>query len=105
MTIYTYLTAFQIAPDVPIYRYPHPETKHISKDDPAISVMTDLKYVRMITVNPDDTIDTASQIMVHAGVRLLVVLDGNNRLLGLITRRDIMGEKPLSMITKGKMRR
>jgi CBS-domain-containing membrane protein len=106
MTIYTYnLTAFQIDPDVPIYRYPHPETKPMGEDDPAISVMTDLKYIRMITVNPDDTIDTASQIMVHAGVRLLVVLDDNNSLLGLITRRDIMGEKPLSMITKGKTQR
>ncbi len=106
MTIYTYnLDAFQINPDAPIYSYPSPEIKKINEDVPAVNVMTDLKYVSMITIEPDDTIDTALQIMIHAGVRLLVVLASDNSLLGLITGRDIMGEKPLSLITKGNIRR
>ena len=106
MTIYTYnLDSFQIDPDSPIYRYPYSEKKIINEDAPAVNVMTDLKYASMITIDPDDSIDTALQIMIHAGVRLLVVLALDNSLLGLITGHDIMGEKPLSLITKGNIRR
>ena len=67
--------------------------------------VTDLKYASMITIDPDDSIDTALQIMIHARVRLLVVLAFDNSLLGLITGHDIMGEKPLSLITKGNIQR
>ena len=106
MTIYTYnLDAFQLDPDAPIYRYPSQETKIINGDAPAVNVMTDLKYASMITIDPDDSIDTALQIMIHARVRLLVVLAFDNSLLGLITGHDIMGEKPLSLITKGNIQR
>ena len=106
MTIYTYnLDAFQLDPDAPIYRYPSQETKIINEDAPAVNVMTDLKYASMITIDPDDSIDTALQIMIHARVRLLVVLAFDNSLLGLITGHDIMGEKPLSLITKGNIQR
>jgi hypothetical protein len=103
MTIYTYnLDAFQIEPDAPIYRYPFPELNKVSEDDPAVSVMTDLKYVSMITIEPDDTFDTALQIMIHAGARLLVVLASDNSLQGLITGRDIMGGKAVKLDHKGK---
>ncbi|OGT32597.1 MAG: hypothetical protein A2W28_04690 [Gammaproteobacteria bacterium RBG_16_51_14] len=106
MTVYTYhLDTFQIDPDVPILRYPSREERQIREDEPALSVMTDLKYDSVITVSPDETIDTALQIMIHAGVRLLVVLDASARLMGLISGRDILGEKPVNLMTKGKIRR
>ena len=106
MTVYTYhLDTFQIDPNVPILRYPSGEERQIREDAPALSVMTDLKYGSMITVSPDDTIDTALQIMIHAGVRLLVVLDASASLTGLISGRDILGEKPVTLMMKGMIRR
>lgn len=75
----------------------------VSCDSPALDVMTDLTRVKAVTVAPDVPIDTALQKMIHAEVRLLLVTDSDGTLLGLITARDIMGEKPVSLIAKTRM--
>lgn len=77
--------------------------------DPALVVMTDLRVVPAATVGPEVPLDQAHQQMMRRGVRLLFVLDGDDRLLGLITATDILGEKPLQHIeqrggTRGDIR-
>jgi CBS-domain-containing membrane protein len=67
----------------------------VTLDDPAFSVMTDLREVSAATTRPDETIDTAHAIMIRRAVRLLFVLDDHATVCGVITATDLLGEKPI----------
>ena len=69
--------------------------ERVSLEHAATDVMTDLKQVSAIVIRPDDTVDEAHRRMLQRSVRLLLVLDHERRLLGLITATDILGEKPM----------
>ena len=75
-------------------------------DSPAIEVMTDLRQVAAATIRADATIAQANRAMITRGVRLLLVVDVTGTVLGLITARDIVGEKPVNLLyeTHGKHR-
>jgi CBS domain-containing protein len=67
----------------------------VTLDDPAFSVMTDLREVSAATTRPEETVDTAHAIMIRRGVRLLFVLGDDMSVVGVITATDILGEKPV----------
>lgn len=69
-------------------------------DDPALSVMTDLQQVSAVLIRPGDGVDEAHRRMIQRGVRLLLVVDENRRMLGMIAADDVLGEKPLQMIAE-----
>ena len=78
--------------------YTQPEQvlpEQVTASSPALDVMTDLELTSAITVSPAKTVDDALQVMVHKGVRLLLVEDLQCRVMGLITASDIQGEKPM----------
>jgi CBS domain-containing protein len=64
-------------------------------DDPAISVMTDFKEIVPVTIEPHFRIDAALRKMKVAGVRLLLVPDVEDNIIGIITATDILGDLPL----------
>ena len=92
-TFATKLNPYSLSPDRPVRRLAPTPPERVELHDPAIRVMTDLKRVKLVTIGPDDTIDFALQVMIHAEVRMLAVMDKDDVLLGLITSRDIMGER------------
>jgi CBS domain-containing protein len=64
--------------------------------DPCRSVMTDFNERGMVRVPPSQQVDDALEAMRHAGVRSAFVVDAEGeRVLGMITAYDIMGEKPI----------
>ncbi len=67
-------------------------------DSPAIEVMTDLQQVSAATIGPDVKLSEATQTMIARGVRLLLVVSPDDEILGLITARDTMGERPVKFI-------
>lgn len=67
-------------------------------DSPAIEVMTDFRFVRPITVPPHTPIDEALEKMKSAGVRLLLITDKEQRVIGIITSRIILGEQPIQIV-------
>lgn len=67
----------------------------VTLDDAAASVMTDLTRVTAIIILPGDTVDEAHRRMIQRGVRLLLVVDQDRKVLGIITAPDILGEKPV----------
>jgi CBS domain-containing protein len=74
----------------------------VTLDDPAFSVMTDLREVSAATTRPEETIDTAHAVMIRRAVRLLFVLDPDGTVAGVITATDLLGEKPMRfMQTRG----
>jgi CBS-domain-containing membrane protein len=66
----------------------------LSLDDPALEVMTDLERVAAVTIDPEASIEHAMRVMVRRNVRLLLVVNVDNEIVGLITSTDLLGEKP-----------
>jgi len=66
-------------------------------DSPAMLVMTDLTRVAAAVALPGMTVDEANRHMIHRGVRMLLVLDEQDLLAGLVTATDILGEKPVTL--------
>ncbi|MGB5275583.1 MAG: CBS domain-containing protein [Gammaproteobacteria bacterium] len=72
-----------------------PELVHL--DDPALLVFTDFSRVHPVTITADKTIDYALKKMKHAGIRLLLVVDDKERMIGLISAYTILGAKPVRL--------
>lgn len=64
-------------------------------DSPALDVMTDFNKVTAVIILPGDTVDEAHRRMIQRGVRLLLVVDADRRVHGLVTANDVLGEKPV----------
>ncbi|WP_297468271.1 CBS domain-containing protein [Acidithiobacillus sp.] len=77
----------------------------VALGDAALKSMTDLSRVPAATVKPETTMDQAMQRMIHVGVRMLFVLDDFGTLAGLVTARDIMGEKPVKLAAENHIAR
>ncbi|MGC9163616.1 MAG: CBS domain-containing protein [Thiomonas sp.] len=77
----------------------------VTPESPAIEVMTDLRRTPAFTIEPDASVNTALQKMMHAGVRLLLVTNPAGHVVGLITARDLMGEKPVRVATEHQIPR
>lgn len=67
----------------------------VSADDAAIAVMTDLNGITPFSIEPTASIDATNAKMIACGVRLLFVTDIDSNLLGIVTAKDILGEKPV----------
>lgn len=64
-------------------------------DSPAFDAMTDLRRVHPVSISPDESLDQARTTMIVCGVKLLFVKASNGDLQGLITARDLAGEKAI----------
>jgi len=69
----------------------------VRADSPAVEVMTDLSKIPVATVSLDDTLSDANQSMLLRGVRLLLVVSHDDRVRGVITTADLLGEKPVQV--------
>src|SRR3546814_5600467 len=54
---------------------------------------------------PGDTIKHAEEHMIRRKVRLLFVMDSDDRMVGLVTLTDIHGEKPMQIVQSRGIRR
>lgn len=59
----------------------------------ALEVMTDLRFVPAATTQAEVSVAMASQKMIARGVRLLLVVDSADDVIGLITARDLDGSR------------
>jgi CBS domain-containing protein len=69
------------------------------------TVMTDLAVVRAATITPDTTLDKAEQTMIQQGVRSLFVVSEYPCVDGLVTASDLLGDKPVRLMTHRKVHR
>ena len=73
----------------------------VRADSAAVLVMTDLARVPSATIGPDASLEDANQSMILRGVRLLLVVDANRKIAGVITSADVLGEKPV-LVAQGR---
>ena len=77
----------------------------VQLDSPAIDVMTDLTRVTAVIILAGDTVDEAFRRMVQRGVRMLLVVDQDRKVLGVITANDVSGEKPVQIAVQQGLHR
>ncbi len=69
----------------------------VGAESPAIEAMTDFLRVNVVHIESAASIVEANARMISRGVRLLIVSTADDQVEGLITARDILGEKPLQV--------
>jgi len=78
------------------YRRPtQPQAARVTRESPALDVMTDLLRSSPATIRPQAPVEGANQYMISRGVRLLLVVDEHEAVLGVLTATDVLGEKSL----------
>lgn len=69
----------------------------VQLDSPAADAMTDLTRVAAVIVLAGDPVDEAHRRMIQRGVRLLLVVDQDRKVKGVITANDVAGERPVQI--------
>ena len=77
----------------------------VTLESPALEVMTDLCLTSPATIRPQAPIEGARQFMISRGVRLLLVVDDREAVLGVLTATDVLGEKAVRIATERGMNR
>jgi CBS-domain-containing membrane protein len=84
---------------------PDTGANQVTLDSPAIDVMTDLTQVAAVVVDPQATMDLAHGYMMQRGVRMLLAVDKDDTLAGIITATDLLGEKPVALVREQRVHR
>jgi len=82
-----------------------PQAARVGLESPALQVMTDLARVAPATIRPQAPLAGANQFMITRGVRLLLVVDDHEDVLGVVTATDLLGERPMLVATARRQRR
>ena len=77
----------------------------VTLDNPALDVMTDFRRMTAFIATPGDSITQAEERMHRRKVKLLFVMDSDDRVAGLVTSTDIYGEKPMQLVQSRRIRR
>ncbi len=72
-------------------------------NDPATYVMTDFRNVPVVTIDPATDIEFALAKMKYVGIRMLLVVNQQAQVVGLVTARDLLGEKPVRVAEAQKL--
>ena len=77
----------------------------VTLDSPAMDIMTDLTKVAPLSINPNATLEEAEQRMIAGGIRLLFVINQNEHVIGIITSRDLDGDRVMRRVQETGERR
>ncbi len=74
-------------------------------DDSALDAMQDLKLANAITIAPTALLPDAEVEMRVCHTHLLLVIDENQQVLGLLSSEHLLGERPLKISQERKVKR
>ena len=97
---YYALPMLKLGAGAALRRPTYAQAARVSLESPALEVMTDLARVAPATIRAQAPLAGANQFMIARGVRLLLVVDDHEHILGLITATDLLGERPLQVATE-----
>ena len=82
-----------------------PPAVRVTLESPAAQAMTDLACCAPATIRPQAPLAGANQFMIVRGVRLLLVADDQENVLGVITATDILSERAMRVAIDRGLRR
>lgn len=100
MNTYKTLPVRSLRPGAGVHQSPLAAPRPVLLGSPAVEVMTDLKQVAAATITGEVGLDEANQAMIARGVRSLLVVDHLGTVIGLVTARDLKGERPLQCVQR-----
>jgi CBS-domain-containing membrane protein len=74
----------------------------VTLNSPAIDVMTDLAQVTAESVSANLSVDDAEQKMIASGIRLLFVTNQLNQIIGIVTSKDVSGERLMRLVNDSR---
>jgi len=74
-------------------------------EDYALDVMIDFTKIDPPVINQNASIDDAQQEMKTTGLNLLLVINNDDKVVGIISSEDILGEKPIKLIQEKRIKR
>jgi CBS domain len=89
------LPIHELGTDAGFRRPTQPQPARVSLESPALDVMTDLLRTSPATIRSQAPIEGANQFMISRSVRLLLVVDERDMVLGVVTATDVLGEKSM----------
>ena len=95
----------ELGADAGFRRPLQPQSPRVTAESPAAQVMTDLTRVAPATIRPQAPLAGANQFMITRGVRLLLVTDDHENVLGIITATDLLSERPMRAAIDRGLRR
>lgn len=98
---YSPLPQYSLNTDATYHRPRQELPDSVTLDSPALFVMTDLRRVPAVTIEPGAPLRSVLKKMGCEDVHLLLVTDAGHRVLGLITSTEVMGEKPVRFLEQG----
>jgi CBS domain-containing protein len=101
---YTPLTTVSLHSGV-TYLHPLEPQELVRWEDPALHAMVDFKHVKAETIGPDESIDKALIAIKNCGFHVLLVVNAEHAVLGLVSAEDLLGEKPLKAIEHRRLAR
>jgi hypothetical protein len=102
---YQELPLRELGPGAGLRRPQQPQPARVTLESPALEVMTDLARVSPATIRPQAPLEGANQFMISRGVRLLLVVDVRDTVVGLLTATDVLGEKSLRVAVERGIKR
>jgi len=96
--IYKTLSCSLIARGSTVTREARYRKINLSLNAPAMHVMTDFNITSPFAIEPTASIDAVNDKMIASGVRMLFVTGGDGTLFGIVTARDVLGEKPVQYL-------
>jgi len=103
-TEYSPLPMFPLNPGASYFAPRQDLPERVKLSDPAVLAMTDLRQVAAVTIEANTPLDKALQRMIDGGVKLLLVINPQHTVIGLITATDIQGEKPMTFLKEVSVR-
>ena len=95
----------ELGVDAGFRRPTQPQATRVEIESPALQAMTDLARVSPATIRPQAPIGGANQFMIARGVRLLLVVDEHENVLGVLTATDILGERGMQVAIERRTKR
>ncbi|MEQ9451269.1 MAG: CBS domain-containing protein [Pseudomonadales bacterium] len=85
-----------------ITRVASPERdQNTSLESPALEVFTDFRQHQPLLIDADVSVEEVERHMIRAHVKLKLVLDAQDQLLGVVSFRDLRGERYQHLIGQG----
>lgn len=83
---------FETIRDLEYLSYPK-EPEELTLASSAVNFFTDFEKVKPLIIDGDTAADTARQMMLKSHVRLKIVVDANNKFIGVVSLDDISDQK------------
>jgi CBS domain-containing protein len=82
-----------------------PQAARVSLESRALEVITDFLRTSPATIRPQAPIEGANHFMISRGVRLLLVVDESDMVLGVVTSTDVLGERSMRVAIERGIKR